>query len=143
MRFLMFGAGGQGDRGDNPRNCTRIGLMTTAGAGLRLGGVGLLRGSRGVGRSEATFFKLWDAIPGAEVGKLAHGYATDAYLVYEVIPEERRTIRVGQTNRVERFFGTARQRLGRLVRRTLSFWKSLVMLEVALTVFMHSYNASR
>lgn len=44
----------------------------------------------------------------------------------------------GQTNHVECFNNTLRQRLGRLVRKTLSFSKKRHMHKVCL--FLHGYN---
>jgi IS1 family transposase len=58
-----------------------------------------------------------------------------------VVPKQRRATAKGETNRVERLNGSLRQRLV-LVRRTLSFSKSLEMLEAALTLYFHRYNAS-
>ena len=46
----------------------------------------------------------------------------------------------GQTNHAERFFCTLRQRLGRFVRKTLSFSKNDRMHELALRLFIHQYN---
>ena len=46
----------------------------------------------------------------------------------------------GQTCHVERWNNTLRQRLGRFVRRTLSFSKCERMHELALRVFIHEYN---
>jgi hypothetical protein len=46
----------------------------------------------------------------------------------------------GQTNHVERFNGTLRQRLSRLVRDTLSFSKKRQMHKVCLYLFLHGYN---
>ena len=46
----------------------------------------------------------------------------------------------GQTNHVERWNGTLRQRLGRFVRKTLSFSKSDSMHEICLVLFLHDYN---
>jgi hypothetical protein len=46
----------------------------------------------------------------------------------------------GATAHVERSNNTLRQRLGRFVRKTLSFSKSLVMHEIALRFFLHRYN---
>lgn len=94
-------------------------------------------------RSLETFWKLWDAIPGSEIEKVAHGYATDALLAYDVIPEQRHTRLNGQTNHAERFFCTLRQRLGRFTRKSLGFSKSMVMHVAALTVFIAEYNESR
>ena len=46
----------------------------------------------------------------------------------------------GETNHAERWFGTLRQRLGRVVRKTLSFSKCERMHEIALRLFIHHYN---
>jgi IS1 family transposase len=94
-------------------------------------------------RSLETFWRLWDAIPGSKLEKVAHGYATDEWLPYEVIPSERRTTLNGQTNHAERFFCTLRQRLARFTRKSLAFSKSEVMHVAALTVFIDLYNQSR
>ena len=48
----------------------------------------------------------------------------------------------GETCHVERFNNTRRQRLGRFVRKTLSFSKCDRMYEVALRLFIHDYNLS-
>ncbi len=63
----------------------------------------------------------------------------------EVFP--RRTHRscgkdAGETCHVERWNNTLRQRLGRFVRKTLSFSKGERMHEVALRLFVHHYNLS-
>jgi len=95
-------------------------------------------------RSQQTCQRLWEAIP--EVYRSAHCYS-DFWKAYgAVIPEEQHTavsLRSGQTARVERFNNTLRQRLGRLVRQTLSFLKSLVMHDSCLRLFLHRYNCNR
>ena len=48
----------------------------------------------------------------------------------------------GKTNHIERFNCTLRQRVSRLVRRTLSFSKKLVNHVGAIWLFVHHYNAS-
>jgi len=95
-------------------------------------------------RSKVTCRKLWEAIP--EAYRRAHCYS-DFWKAYAaVIPAEQHTavgIRSGQTVHVERFNNTLRQRLGRLVRQTLSFSKSVVMHEACLSLFLHRYNLER
>jgi len=49
----------------------------------------------------------------------------------------------GQTNHVERSNGTLRQRLGRFVRKTLSFSKCNHMHEICLRLLLHRYNLDR
>ena len=69
---------------------------------------------------------------------------SDFWLAYEeAFP--KRTHRLcgkaeGQTNHAERWFCTLRQRLGRFVRKTLSFSKCERMHELALRLFIHQYN---
>ena len=61
----------------------------------------------------------------------------------KVFPEDRhRPVgkESGQTGRVERWNCTLRQRLGRFVRKTLSFSKSEEMHEICLVLFLHYYN---
>ncbi len=45
-----------------------------------------------------------------------------------------------ETNHIERFNNTLRQRLARFVRKTLSFSKSQTMHETCLRLFLHHYN---
>lgn len=95
-------------------------------------------------RSQETCRKLWEAIPGAY--QRAHG-DSDFWKAYSaVIPAEQHRavgIRSGHTAHVERLNNTLRQRLGRLVRQTLSFSKSLVMHKACLHLFLHRYNLAR
>ncbi len=95
-------------------------------------------------RSKRTCRKLWEAIP--EAYRRAHCYS-DFWKAYAaVIPAEQHTavgIRSGQTAHVERLNNTLRQRLGRLVRQTLSFSKSLLMHQACLHLFLHRYNLTR
>lgn len=49
----------------------------------------------------------------------------------------------GETNYIERFNNTLRQRLGRLVRPTLSFSKSWHMHTACIRLFLHRYNLDR
>ena len=69
---------------------------------------------------------------------------SDHWLAYEAA-FPRRTHRFcgkeeGQTNHAERFFGTIRARLSRLVRRTYSFSKSVERHLDAIHLFVTSYN---
>ncbi len=95
-------------------------------------------------RSEASCRRLWEKIP--EDYRLALCY-TDFWQSYQsVVPEEQHAPvgkESGQTNHVERWNGTLRQRLGRFVRRTLSFSKSDHMHEICLRLFLHHYNLDR
>ena len=94
-------------------------------------------------RSAATCRKLWERIPAAY--RTAHCY-TDCWEAYQnVIPEDQHTAcgkDSGLTAHVERWNNTLRQRLGRFVRKTLSFSKSDRMHEICLRLFIHRYNLS-
>ena len=95
-------------------------------------------------RSEKTCRELWNAIP--EVYRSGHCY-TDFWSEYQaVIPEEHHTSvgkETGETAHVERWNNTLRQRLGRFVRKTLSFSKSPIMHTACLDLFLHRYNLER
>jgi IS1 family transposase len=94
-------------------------------------------------RSAATCRKLWEQIPADY--RRAHCYSDfwEAYSV--VIPPEQHTAtgkETGLTAHVERWNNTLRQRLGRFVRKSLSFSKSDAMHELCLRLFLHDYNLS-
>ncbi len=94
-------------------------------------------------RSRATCQKLWERIPTRY--RAAHCYS-DFWESYSlVIPAEQHTAagkESGFTAHVERWNNTLRQRLGRFVRKSLSFSKSDVMHELCLRLFLHDYNNS-
>jgi insertion element IS1 protein InsB len=94
-------------------------------------------------RSHATCQKLWASIPAAY--RQGHCYS-DFWEAYQlVIPAEQHTAagkRSGFTAHVERWNLTLRQRLGRFVRKSLSFSKSDAMHMLCLRLFLHDYNKS-
>ena len=69
---------------------------------------------------------------------------TDFWSAYaEVVPQEQHRATGkgdGQTCHIERFNNILRQRLGRFVRRTLSFSKCEQMHEMCLRLFLHEHN---
>ena len=71
---------------------------------------------------------------------------TEFWVSYEnVIPKKRHQAvgkASGETNHIERFNNTMRQRISRLVRSTLSFSKSLEKHIAAIWYFIHHYNIS-
>lgn len=71
---------------------------------------------------------------------------TDFWEAYEqVLPSKRHRAVAkdsGKTSYIERFNNTLRQRVSRLVRKTLSFSKSLDNHIGAVWYFLHHYNAS-
>jgi len=92
-------------------------------------------------RSEQGCQKLWESIPTAY--RSGHCYS-DFWAAYQlVIPSEQHTAagkETGVTAHVERWNNTLRQRLGRFVRKSLSFSKSEQMHEICLRLFLHRYN---
>ncbi|MCY1704327.1 IS1 family transposase [Deinococcus sp. SL84] len=95
-------------------------------------------------RSEQTAFKLWERLPLSLEQRLKGTFCTDLWRAYdEPLLGVKRLTRKGETNHVERLNCTLRQRLGRLVRKSLSFSKTDEMLEASLTLAFHRYNLSR
>ncbi len=92
-------------------------------------------------RSEATCALLWQRIPKAYKKGILY---TDFWSAYaKVLPQKRHRATGkgdGQTCHVERFNNTLRQRLGRFVRKTLSFSKTDEMHENCLRLFLHEHN---
>lgn len=87
---------------------------------------------------------LWDALP-AVYRQWAVSY-TDFWSAYDEVFPSKRHHSVGkdsgQTSYIERFNCTLRQRVSRLVRKTLSFSKKLENHIGAVWYFVHHYNAS-
>ena len=94
-------------------------------------------------RSRNSAKKLWMSIP-AVYRQCAVCY-TDFWEAYnEVLPSKRHQSvgkETGKTSYIERFNNTLRQRVGRLVRKTLSFSKKLENHIGAVWYFVHHYNA--
>jgi insertion element IS1 protein InsB len=94
-------------------------------------------------RSRATCEKLWQQIPA--VDRSAHCYSDFWEASQLVIPAEQHTAagtETGFTAHVERWNNTLRQRLGRFVRKSLSFSKSDLMHDICLRLFLYDYNRS-
>jgi insertion element IS1 protein InsB len=87
---------------------------------------------------------LWASLPGI-YRQCAVAY-TDFWRAYALVFPYKRHKAVGKetgkTSYIERFNGTMRQRISRLVRRTLSFSKKLENHVGAIWLFIHHYNAS-
>ncbi|WP_396229533.1 IS1 family transposase [Geitlerinema sp. PCC 7407] len=100
--------------------------------------VGLFVGTRS--RQDAK--GLWQSLP-AVYRQCAICY-TDFWEAYQqVLPRKRHRVvskETGQTSYIERFNNTLRQRIGRLVRKTLSFSKKLSNHIGAIWYFVHHYN---
>jgi IS1 family transposase/transposase-like protein len=87
---------------------------------------------------------LWDSLP-AVYRQCAVSY-TDLWTAYGIVFPQKRHRAVGkdtgQTNYIERFNNTMRQRISRLGRKTLSFSKILSNHIGAIWYFIHEYNAT-
>lgn len=95
-------------------------------------------------RDEQAARKLWDSLPPI-YRQCAVAY-TDFWAAYgAVFPTKRHQAvgkETGKTSYIERFNNTLRQRVSRLVRKTLSFSKSLENHIGAIWYFIHHYNES-
>lgn len=102
--------------------------------------VGVYIGDRSAQSAQA----LWDSLP-LVYRQSAVSY-TDFWSAYtSIFPAERHHAvgkDSGQTNHIERFNCTLRQRVSRLVRKSLSFSKKLANHIGAIWYFIHHYNAS-
>ena len=94
-------------------------------------------------RSTTSCLHLWMKLPKAY--RRCHSFS-DFWDAYGKIFDRTRHQSVGkdsgQTNHVERWFNTLRQRLARFVRKTLSFSKSDRFHAMFLRFFIHHYNLS-
>ncbi len=95
-------------------------------------------------RSRAGAQALWVSLP--PVYRQCAVCYSDFWEAYETVIPSKRHRAVGkdsgQTNRIERFNCTLRQRVSRLVRKTLSFSKKLENHIGVIWYFIHHYNAS-
>jgi IS1 family transposase len=95
-------------------------------------------------RSEAGARKLWESLP--PVYRQCAVVYTDFWQAYNCVIPNRRHQSVGKetgkTNYIERFNCTMRQRISRLVRKTLSFSKKIENHIGAIWMFIHHYNSS-
>jgi IS1 family transposase len=93
---------------------------------------------------EAAARKLWQSLPA--LYRQCAVASTDFWAAYgAVLPSKRHRAvgkETGKTSYIERFNNTLRQRVSRLVRKTLSFSKSLENHIGAIGYFIHHYNAS-
>src|SRR4051794_24145070 len=95
-------------------------------------------------RSRVSCERLWQAIP--ECYKEATCYS-DLWEAYReaILKEQHEAVgeEEGETSHVERWINTLRQRLSRLVRKTLSLSKSHHMHHCCLKLFIYRYNLQR
>ena len=96
------------------------------------------------GRDEYAAGQFWASLPPAWQTLPVY---TDYWSAYPAVvpPTQHRPggKGEGETNHIERFNGTLRQRLARFTRKTLAFSKSEEMHELAVKLFVHHYNLSR
>ena len=94
-------------------------------------------------RSRKSAQQLWQSLPG--VYRQCALVYTDYWEAYQgVVPSQRHHAvgkETGKTSYIERFNNTVRQRVGRLVRKTLSFSKKLENHIGAIWYFIHHYNS--
>ena len=92
-------------------------------------------------RSEKSCRELWKRIP--ECYKKCHSYS-DFWDTYQKVFSSKTHQSVGkesgETNHVERWNCTLRQRIARFVRKSLSFSKSDFYHDIVLKLFIHTYN---
>ncbi len=102
--------------------------------------VGVYIGSRGKASAQG----LWQSLP--QVYRQCAVCYSDFWQAYScVLPKKRHRAvgkESGQTNHIERFNCTLRQRSARFVRKTLSFSKKLENHIAAIWLFVHHYNAT-
>ncbi len=95
-------------------------------------------------RDRAAARRLWDSLP--SVYRQCATCYTDFWEAYQgILPAKRHKPvgkETGRTNHIERFNNTIRQRVGRLVRKSLSFSKKFQNHLGAIWDFVHYYNAS-
>ena len=93
-------------------------------------------------RSRASAMALWQSLPA--VYRQCTKVYTDYWSAYETVIPRKRHFAVGKdsglTSYIERLNNTLRQRIARLVRKTLSFSKKLENHIGAIWMFIHEYN---
>lgn len=94
-------------------------------------------------RSEEGARQLWNSLP--PIYRQCGVCYTDFWDAYACVFPSKRHKAVGKdsglTNHIERFNNTLRQRISRLVRKTLSFSKKLENHIGAIWYFIHYYNS--
>jgi IS1 family transposase len=92
-------------------------------------------------RSKKSCKKLWEQIP--ESYRRCHSFSDFWQAYKKVFSKELHQCvgkETGQTAHIERWNNTLRQRVGRYVRKTLSFSKSDFFHNIVTTIFIYMYN---
>jgi insertion element IS1 protein InsB len=89
--------------------------------------------------SKKTCLNLWSRIP--DEYRKCQSFS-DFWKAYQVFPDTHQQVekKSGETNHMERWYGTLRQRLARLVRKTLSFSKHFSWHHRFLKWYIADYN---
>ena len=94
-------------------------------------------------RDEGGAIALWHSLPECYLDAETYTDFWDAYAAIFYADKLHQVGKAsGQTNHVERFNNTLRQRVSRLVRKTLSFSKKLTNHIGAVWLFIHHHNKS-
>lgn len=89
-------------------------------------------------RSEQAAQRLFNSLPAYYQQNGV--FFTDAWPAYSILPIQQHFVIDNATNHIERFNCTLRQRCSNLVRKTLSFSKSLPMHKHRICNFINHYN---
>jgi len=121
-----------------------IDRLTKEIVGVHIGSRDRIFDSVRLRRNRAAARKLWDSLP--SVYRQCATCYTDFWEAYQgILPTKRHQPvgkETGQTNHIERFNNTLRQRVSRLVRKSLSFSRKFQNHLGAIWDFIHDYNAS-
>ncbi|MEL6408735.1 MAG: IS1 family transposase [Chloroflexota bacterium] len=94
-------------------------------------------------RSEASAIRLWQRLPREYKRCASFSDQWEAYRhVFDVRKHQMVDKKSGETNHIERWFNTLRQRLARFTRKTLSFSKRDDMHDGVLRLFIRHYNST-
>lgn len=94
-------------------------------------------------RSEQSCRQLWNRVPPDYKNSYTYSDFWESYgTVIQTGKHQMVNKQSGQTNHVERWNNTLRQRICRFIRKTLSFSKCEIMHKLYLKLFIHNYNLS-
>lgn len=91
-------------------------------------------------RDKKSFQEFYSKVPISYANCISRSDMLQAYNLMDNYGHKRCRKKEGQTTQVESFNTILRQRVARLVRKTCAFSKSLEMHEIAIRLFIQSYN---